>query len=79
MICLEPALAKTGPKSLEPGGSWSASQTLTVSKLWPMWGRILSGDVQFVDLPSDFEDDLAQEEEKHLSQQWRVQKTHNRA
>lgn len=33
MICLEPAMAKSGPKSLEVGGSWSASQTLTVSKM----------------------------------------------
>ena len=33
MICLEPALAKSGPKSLEVGGSWSASQTLTVAKM----------------------------------------------
>lgn len=33
MVCLEPALAKSGPKSLDPGSVWSASQTLTFAKL----------------------------------------------
>ena len=33
MVCLEPALAKTGPQRLEPEATWTASQTLTFSKL----------------------------------------------
>ena len=33
MVCLEPAVAKTGPQRLEPEATWMASQTLTYSKL----------------------------------------------
>ena len=33
MVCLEPAVAGSGPVILQPGASWSAKQKLSLRKL----------------------------------------------